>query len=332
MTAKDRYPFADVLRQCATLLGVAPQRVLRRAGLPGDALAAPGAGLTASQWFKLWSALFQEHGAPDAPLILGQALAHGPFVAPIFAFSCSPTIETGLDRLSLFKPLVGPLTLQVARQEDALVITMAPSVPDVDVSYQCCQFEAVYFLECCRIFTGTHIVPLVISAPGMPADWAPVAEYLGAPIEASATFHMTLSLADATRPLITQNDEIWASFEPSLRKQLLDRSAPVQMQARVRNALLEALPSGQSNVDDICNRLHLSRRTLQRKLREEGTSFQKLLDATREELSLHYLQDRALSVIEISYLLGFQDPGSFYRAFQGWTGRTPADMRRDLLN
>ena len=78
--------------------------------------------------------------------------------------------------------------------------------------------------------------------------------------------------------------------------------------------------------------LHCSPRSLQRKLREEGTSFQVLLDETRSDLSHHYLKKPELSVVEISYLLGFRDPGSFYRAFQGWTGQTPADVRSRLLN
>lgn len=100
---------------------------------------------------------------------------------------------------------------------------------------------------------------------------------------------------------------------------------------RVQAALLEALRSGQASMQSIARKLALSKRTLQRRIEVEGTSYQVLLDETRTNLARHYLENTTLSVAEISFLLGFSEPNSFYRAFRVWTGTTPDHLRRARL-
>ncbi|WP_108257602.1 helix-turn-helix transcriptional regulator [Mangrovicoccus ximenensis] len=111
---------------------------------------------------------------------------------------------------------------------------------------------------------------------------------------------------------------------------LRDRAAAIPISARVAAALAELLPSGKSGADDVCTQLGLSRRSLQRRLQEEGESFRGVLDRTRETLALQYLRDSSMSVPEISYLLAYRDPNSFYRAFQAWTSMTPGEARARL--
>ena len=80
----------------------------------------------------------------------------------------------------------------------------------------------------------------------------------------------------------------------------------------------------------IASQLGVSTRTLQRRLQDEGQSFQGLLNQTREKLASHYLTHSSLSGAEISFLLGFEDPNSFFRAFHQWTGATPEAARARL--
>ena len=99
----------------------------------------------------------------------------------------------------------------------------------------------------------------------------------------------------------------------------------------MHSALLELLPSGKCSLDVVAKKLGTSSRTLQRRLRTEGLRFKEVLDDTREALAKHYLRTSALSGAEISFLLGFDDPNSFSRAFNAWTGTTPERARRNLL-
>lgn len=102
------------------------------------------------------------------------------------------------------------------------------------------------------------------------------------------------------------------------------------MTERVRSTLLETLPAGEVSMQVISRKLAVSARTLQRRLQDEGTSFQQTLDSLRESLAYHYLRNTTLSSAEISFLLGFDDSNSFARAFQSWTGKTPQRLRTEI--
>lgn len=132
---------------------------------------------------------------------------------------------------------------------------------------------------------------------------------------------------DAERLFVTANEQMWEFFEPELRRRLSDLEGRSSLTERVRCALLELLPAGVFSLGAVAAELAVSPRTLQRRLRAEGTTFQATLDATRESLARHYLTQSSVSAGEISVLLGYEDSNSFYRAFQSWTGQTPASAR-----
>lgn len=98
----------------------------------------------------------------------------------------------------------------------------------------------------------------------------------------------------------------------------------------MRSALVELLPGGDCSIDDVCRMLGMSRRTLQRKLKEENTSFQQQLNHTRELLTKNYLKNTKLSSEDIAYLLCYQDLNSFYRAFSIWTGKSVTEYKAEL--
>ena len=96
---------------------------------------------------------------------------------------------------------------------------------------------------------------------------------------------------------------------------------------RVRTHLVESMPSGRVHEEATAKALHMSVRSLQRKLKQEGTTFKKVLDDTRRELSISYIKDKHTSINEITYLLGYSDPANFSRAFKRWTGMAPTAAR-----
>jgi len=125
---------------------------------------------------------------------------------------------------------------------------------------------------------------------------------------------------------------MWAIFEPELRKRLADLEGNATFSERTQAVLLEGLPSGRFGMGDVARRLAVSSRTLQRRLRGEGTSFKAVVDTTRESLAKHYLGRTQLTGTEIAYLLGFEEPNSFFRAVQRWEGTTPESLRRQLVS
>jgi AraC-like DNA-binding protein len=99
------------------------------------------------------------------------------------------------------------------------------------------------------------------------------------------------------------------------------------VRGRVESLLMPILHTGDVSMDAIAAKLGLSRQTLFRKLKAEGTSFEKVLDGLRHRLAVDYLGGKRVSVNETAYLVGFSDPAAFSRAFKRWTGASPRAMR-----
>jgi AraC-like DNA-binding protein len=97
---------------------------------------------------------------------------------------------------------------------------------------------------------------------------------------------------------------------------------------RVRHHLSSDLSHGRPAASKLARRLHMSARTLERRLEGEGTTFGAVLDDLRRQLALHHLARRDVSLSEIAFLLGFSQVGAFHRAFKRWTGNTPLEYRR----
>lgn len=92
------------------------------------------------------------------------------------------------------------------------------------------------------------------------------------------------------------------------------------------------LETGDVGIDRIAADLGLSRQTLYRRLKDEGTTFEEMLDKLRHRLALRYLKQEKLSVKAASYRLGFSDPAAFSRAFKRWTGSPPRAMAALTVN
>lgn len=95
-----------------------------------------------------------------------------------------------------------------------------------------------------------------------------------------------------------------------------------------RRTLVPLIREGQTSLAALAEAHHMSARTLQRRLAEQGTSFQGLLDQTRRHLAERHLRDAQLDLAEIALLLGYSEQSAFTRAFRSWTGLAPAQWRR----
>jgi AraC-like DNA-binding protein len=126
--------------------------------------------------------------------------------------------------------------------------------------------------------------------------------------------------------LPTSNRQIAATLDRILVERLahLDKRDVV---ARCQASLFEQLYSGEVSEDVMAEQLHMSRRTLQRKLADADLTFQKLVDDTRRDLAMRHLDDPRHSITDVTFLLGFSQQSAFTRAFKRWTGMSPTEYR-----
>jgi AraC-like DNA-binding protein len=222
------------------------------------------------------------------------------------------------------------MRLDVAITDDhtELVPLWLEAVSDVPQTLQI--VELLFFVALARMGTRAEITPLALELPNPPEDQDAYAKYLGIRIGKRETPRIRFASGDAERPFLVANEAMWNFFEPELRRRLEQLEAEATHAERVRAALLECLPSGRSSADEVARKLGMSKRTLQRRLQSEQESYQAILDHTREELARHYLGSSSMSGAEISFMLGYEDPNSFFRAFHTWTGETPETVRTQL--
>jgi len=130
----------------------------------------------------------------------------------------------------------------------------------------------------------------------------------------------------------SSNPSADAALRQLLERYAADQLAKIQTHARfserVRATILSMLPLGGLTADAVAAQLALSNRSLRRRLQEEDTSYQEILDDVRAELASRYLTKEKRGIEEVAFLLGFSDPSAFSKAFRRWTGKTPADFVR----
>lgn len=100
---------------------------------------------------------------------------------------------------------------------------------------------------------------------------------------------------------------------------------------QLKRKLADLMACGEANADAACRALKLSRRTLQRRLKAEKTSFQKVLQEVRAVLAINYLSDRSLKSLEVAMLLGYSNISTFTTAFKSWYNIPPAKYRQKFL-
>lgn len=167
-------------------------------------------------------------------------------------------------------------------------------------------------------------------AAGYPV--APYEALFGAPVRFGAPSSAIWLPKDAMRTPIAGRDPLARRYleahaEQQLARLPAERPAPPPLLARLRDAIAVELATSGAELSRVARRLAMSTRTVQRRLEALGTSYQALVDDVRAEQARALLRDRARSIVDVAFELGYADLRSFYRAFRRWTGATPADWR-----
>ncbi|GGI97219.1 helix-turn-helix domain-containing protein [Halopseudomonas pertucinogena] len=142
-------------------------------------------------------------------------------------------------------------------------------------------------------------------------------------------YTLAIPLALLDRPLATADAFICTRLTDTLQDMLANQpSHDLVEQVKRRVQLL--LGSGDISVERIATPLNISPRHLRRKLSQEGTSYEQLVDEVRRETAIRMIGEGELSLTSIAYELGFLDPSSFTRAFRRWTNMSPTSFRQQV--
>ena len=308
-------------------MGFSMDEVLKKAMLPEDLFARQTPSLTAEEYFRFMGAIDALSPDERTPIRLAASEGIEAFSPPIFAAYCSRNALVCLKRLAQYKPLIGALLYQGEETETEVSAEILSANPELELPEILVGIEFVFLVGLIRKATKENITPLSVTAK-QPMKNLAYADFIGKSITTGEKNRLVFSKEDALVPFISRNESMWEFFEPELKRRLSMMETDDSYAARVRSALMELLPSGECTIDDVAKKLGYSKRSLQRKLQEEDTNFQKQLNHTRELLAKTYLANTDMTTEDIAFLLGYQEIGSFLRAFTVWTGSTISDYRQ----
>jgi AraC-like DNA-binding protein len=327
---QESYPLALGLNACH-MLGIDPADMFRQASL-GDLDPKQAAlGVTAAQYVAAWEAMVRLAGREDLASQLGIAIARGPLVPVFLALDCAPDLESGLRRITRYKRLIGPTRMHVFSDDATLTVEYESRVPEPELPASMLALYLAFVVEKARLMTAQAMIPVAATLKASEDARQTLARHLGVMPRYIEKATLSFSRADVSAPFLSGGQGLWDAIEQDLERQLAAHARTSDKASKVVGALLTQLPLGHADMLAVCAELGVSRSTLQRRLRNDATTFQQILDTTRKDLALRYLTKSTLANEEISYLLAYSDPNSFLRNFRRWTGLTPSDVRRTAV-
>ena len=306
-----------------------PAPLFAEAGIDMHQISDPNVRFPTLRMQHLWRLAIEATGDPCFGLTAARQFQPVALQGLGFAWLASDTLRDALARLARYSRLINAV-IDIRLEDVDNRVELVVRGPDVWPDYvpAATDLGMAAFLQMCRITAGAAINPVRVALQRpMPACAARFDEFFAAPIEYGAPDNRLCfdrQLIDS--PLASAHPEL-ARVNDQTVVEYLARFDRANVTMQVRSRIIEELPDGAPHQDAIADALHVSPRSLQRKLKDEATSFRSLLEDTRRQLAMQYIRESYRSIGEITYLLGFSEPGNFTRAFRRWTGRSPVEFR-----
>lgn len=309
------------------MIGVKVGEALKASGVPEDLFSHKKPTLDEADYYRFMDAVGKQIKDPQLPITAATADQIETFSPPIFAAYCSKNGKMCCERLARHKRIIAPMRYEITEVKDTFKLVIDASRDELDIPQFLVESEMVFVLHIIRAATKEDIIPMEIRMTN-PPEADNFSQYAKCPVVKAEENAILFHTKDMEKPFISYNEAMWEFFEPELQRRLYEMEKDDSFSAKVRSALTELLPGGMSTADDVAEKLGVSKRTLQRKLLDEDTSFQKQLNSTRELLAKNYLRNTDMSSDDIAFLLGYQEINSFLRAFNLWTGMSVSEYKR----
>jgi AraC-like DNA-binding protein len=286
------------------------------------------ARVTPAQFCVAWAELVRLTGNPQIALAIASATPPGAFGIVEYVCRSAPTLGDALRQWVRYLNLLDDaVVVGLATEGDrALLRVVRESEAPAPASHELCfALVAQQARQLSTVPFRITAVELTHRASGDPSAYR---KWFDAPVTfGAATTQLVMPLAALDASLASADPKLLAILTRAADE--LHRRAPADptMTASVSRVLRDALRADEGHIDRVAKQLGLTSRSLQRRLKDEATSFQAVREQVRRELAQRYLDDK-LSISEISFLLGFSEPSAFFRAFKRWTGQTPVEARR----
>jgi AraC-like DNA-binding protein len=311
--------------------GVDPEPIFRSADIATEKFVRPGARVPFVKMQHLWTAATEASGDPFFGLSVGSRVMPSDFFVLGHAWMASATLAGAMRRLCRYYDVLTTLNSHVEFHQLTGEYTLTDCRPDESQQPQNSAKDAGFaaLLKLCEIAARKPVFPTRVALT-VPVEsksnrydelfQCPVTYGHDNEVWVFAATDMDEPLTGSIPDVASATDRIAEDYIASLDDNVVTRE--------VRQLLIQMLPSGNADQEEIAKRLYRSKSTLQRQLSAENTNYRNVLETTRCDLAEQYLKDGDYTQAQIAFMVGFADQSNFARAFKRWTGVSPGDYQR----
>ena len=329
----NRFRVSSTLPRKLEGLGLSPNVVLRQAGLPMGLFTMDKILVSTEEFFGLHRGIAEASKDPGIGLKLGteQRVEH---YDPIkIAAISARSFRDAVARVSRYKQLTCPEKIRVVERGNESAVQFVWLLAHekeppllVDVCF-------AWIVDMASRGIGRPMIPKRVEFQRAPIHREMYEAHFRCPVTFKAKQNaLVFSKAGLELPFVSHNADLLGTVAPQLEAELAQQLTDKSFGEQAKGILKQLLAGQRPGIDDLARELHLSTRTLQRRLTQQRISFQRLLEEARRELAHHYLLHSSRQLNETAYLLGYEDANSFFRAFQHWEGTSPGQWRESQKN
>jgi len=318
-------------------LGIDESRVLDLAGMPANLFQSARPRLSTAQFFAFWQAIGTVGAHPATGLRLGEHTSPDHVEVISMAALHSATFREAMHKIVRYKRLLCPEEITIEPEGERCVVHYRWTAAENHAPSTLTDAMFASALGLARRGTGdASVVPSRIEfirrspaadVVAMYEDYFSCSVRFGAPRDL-----LVWSAATMDRSFVTHNEDLVDILLPGLEAALREHASSQSLVEQVGSLLGRSMRGQRPSVETVAKQLHMSARTLQRRLADEGVSYQQLLDRVRQQAARHLLTATNLEAGEIAFFLGFEELNSFTRAFNHWEGMSPNRWRNEAQN
>lgn len=322
--------YVSMILEFASLLGVSRDALLQDLGIDTQQLSDTDYRISARQYDALFGRIVAMTGFANFGLRCGRLVRPGHYGVVGYVVMNCHTFGEVLRQAERYQRIIGDVGHSVARQVGETVeLRWLPNISPVHP--QLVEQHVTAIISYAWWLTQVRNPPISIHfTHEPPTSIAEHKQFFGCPVLFSQPFEgITFPISYLDIP-IPQPDPIMRDLmtrhAETLLAQLSERNVFLdEIKALLALRMAEAVPT----LESVAQHLNIHPRSLQRRLQDEGWTFKQLLDETRKEATVHYINDAGIALPEIAFMLGFAEQAVFQRAFKRWTGKTPGRFRKE---
>ncbi len=255
------------------------------------------------------------------------------FGAVVYMGTCSKTLGDSLLNLKQYiRVVTGAWNMEIVMQGENVALEFIPDKSDFFDYQPATEWFVANLIHCYQFFIARDLPPREVHFVTRPASQKHIADYeklLGCEVRFGQRNCQVIISRDLLEHPTRNPDDRLLGILKSHCDQLLREHELVQsvFLRDIRKRIINRLPGGDAKAKSIAKEMGMTERTMSRRLTEEDTSFSEILETLRYNLAMIYIQDKNLSLKQISYLLGYGNQSAFSVAFRRWRGCTPNKAR-----